>query len=45
MVSYYNRDFNNRGYVLASFAACNIDSFGMGVLPLIHCILADKGGQ
>jgi len=45
IVSYRNRVFNNQGYVFACFAACNIDYFGIGVLPLIDCIFAYQTGQ
>jgi len=45
IVSYQNGVFNNQGYVFARFATCNIDYFGIGVLPLIDCIFAYQGGQ
>jgi len=39
IVSYQNRIFNNQLYVVACFAACNINWFGIGVVPLIYCII------
>jgi len=45
IVSYQNRVSNNQGCVFACFAACNINYFGISVLPLINCIFAYKGSQ
>jgi len=45
IVSYLNRVLNNQGYVVAFFAACNIDYFGISYIALIDGIFADQGGQ
>jgi len=45
IVFYWNRVFNNEGYVFACFAACNINWFGIGIWPFIHCIFLYHGGH